>query len=529
MQREAFPDDWEPFRVPTPGSEFRRTALLYQTDGWEPFKDEEVEELLTRPREPKPWHVPDEDIQAMVKEVGAREGVSQALLQHAKVRRPRDDGEALASILQAYADNTPRAQEAAGEAEAPAPELRSSLRRRSSVGKSRSVRFEEAETEDALDRMIRTVKEESFAKLSNAEEEDGTKKKKPWKISDDDFRDFVLSLARSDAEVAPASAPALASSASAPVLRGGRGLDQVQGSKDAKINVQVYFLDSQDVMTLRVSPELRIGPAQPPKGNRFTDIYGLGANTKGFAEFKKFDYQRRQWLGGFRREWVPAWSQSLKGIIHDLTGMEIARQKLFWRNVPMNNDNLTLRSWGVKDGDGVQLRFQQKISPQQLEAMRKACQATTASGGDVEKCIASVMDPSLPVKTDMESSTASDFFKPRRRREESVEPRRQSAKASKAAQERMMLKEEATTAHLRNSRHLKRCKSKGDVWMMPRWISNPATGHFSPIGNPKTTVDNREPSSFAEKSIYLADAYNMDVRRVRTTVTGNPLYTKSDS
>ena len=27
-------------------------------------QDDEVEELLTRPRSPKPWHVPDEDIQA---------------------------------------------------------------------------------------------------------------------------------------------------------------------------------------------------------------------------------------------------------------------------------------------------------------------------------------------------------------------------------------------------------------------------------------------------------------------------------
>ena len=86
------------------GSDFRQTALLYQTDGWEGYQDrdavgvllvervwklyrnprawwlaelcfvwppnpgigqdDEVEEILTRPRVPKPWHVPDEEIQA---------------------------------------------------------------------------------------------------------------------------------------------------------------------------------------------------------------------------------------------------------------------------------------------------------------------------------------------------------------------------------------------------------------------------------------------------------------------------------
>ncbi|CAE7256483.1 unnamed protein product [Symbiodinium sp. CCMP2592] len=513
MEAEVRED--ERFPMETTGSDFRQTALLYQTDGWEGYQDDEVEELLTRPRAPKPWHVPDEEIQALVRTTGAREGVPQTLLQHARVRRPRDDGEALAQLLEEYRPD--EVHEGEEEAE-PRSELRSSLRRRSSLGlgKSRSVRFADAETEDALERLLRNAEKAKVPDTGRVEDNS----KKSWKISDEDFRTFVLSLAREQKE--PPKPPELATSASAPVLRGRMG----PARTDQKINVLIHFVDSQDVMTLRVSPDLRIGPAQPPKGNRFTDIYGLGANTKGFAEFKKFDYQRRQWLGGFRKEWVPAWSESLKGIVHDLTGMEIARQRFFWRNVPMNNDNLTLRSWGVKDGDGLQLRFQAKISPQQLEVMRKACQAATASAGDVERSIASMMDPSLPVKAEMESSTSSDFFKPNRRQEEASKP---APKRKKPEKMRVMLKEEATSANLRNSRHLKRCSSKGDVWMMPRWISQQTTGHFSPTGNPKTTVLNREPEKFAEKSIFLSDAFGADVRRVRQSVTGNPLYTKSNS
>eukprot|EP00438_Fugacium_kawagutii_P030077 Skav224026 [mRNA] locus=scaffold3968:38888:40311:- [translate_table: standard] len=53
-------------------------------------EDDEVEEVLTRPREHKPWHVPDEKIKAFVEEVGQKEGIDQRLLSHAKCRRPRN-------------------------------------------------------------------------------------------------------------------------------------------------------------------------------------------------------------------------------------------------------------------------------------------------------------------------------------------------------------------------------------------------------------------------------------------------------
>lgn len=239
------------------------------------------------------------------------------------------------------------------------------------------------------------------------------------------------------------------------------------------------------------------------QGNPFTDIYGLGANTKGFAEFKKFDYQRRKWLGGFQKDWVPAWSVSLKGMIAELTGMDVARQRLFCKGMAMGNDNLTLQSWNVTDGDTLQVRFQHKISQEQMEAVHKACQ----NAGHVERSVASINDPSLPVRAEMESSTSSDFWKPWMGRMKPAEKsqRSRSTRTPRDAKP-VMLKDDSHTAQLRHSKHIRRCTSKSDVWMMPRWVSQDIPHHFAATGNPKHHVVSREPAPFAEQSIYLPRA-----------------------
>lgn len=92
--------------------------------------------MLTRPREAKPWHVADEQICALVEEVGHREGVPLSLLQHAKCRRPRGE----------EVDVDDEVDEVV---EAPVA-LRTSMRR--------SVRFE-AGTEDALERMLKRTED----------------------------------------------------------------------------------------------------------------------------------------------------------------------------------------------------------------------------------------------------------------------------------------------------------------------------------------------------------------------------------
>jgi len=476
-----------------------RFRWLYQTDGWEGYQDEEVEEILTRPRETKPWHVPDEKIKAMVEEVGQKEGISQSLLQHAKCRHPRNMGHDADDDH----DHGPSEWEAllkemeAEEAMVNTPAVASTLPRRPSVMR-RSVRFED-HNDDALDRMLKH--EAELAQPTGYQE---PARRKNWMISDE-FREFVLSLARSNSETkTEAPRGSLSSSASAPQLKG--------KVKSSVILLHIYFMDSQDVMSLRVSPDLRIGPPQAPKGNRFTDIYGLGANTKGFAEFKKFDYQRRKWLGGFQKDWVPAWSVSLKGMISELTGMDVARQRLFCKNMPMNNDNLTLRSWRVADGDTLQVRFQHKISQEQMEAVHKACQITHE-----DKSVSSINDPSLPVRAEMESSTSSDFWKPGRMKRTDEKSNR-STRTPRREDKPVMLKEHAHTAQLRHSKHIKRCTSKSDMWMMPRWVSQDEPHHFAPTGNPKHHVLNREPERFAERGIYLHDSRDASFGRLRKSM-----------
>lgn len=480
-----------------------RFRWLYQTDGWEGYQDDEVEEILTRPRESKPWHVPDEKIKAMVEEAGQKEGIPQSLLQHAKCRRPRllrpngnsvhgsaaetdEEWQALLQELDEAAESS-RASQRASQASILAPEV-STLPRRPSVMR-RSVRFEE-QKDDALDRMLKH--EEELVQNGQGYEEPRRKK---WMITDEEFREFVLSMAKSNADPKVDTVPSsgLTSSASAPLLKGSA----------KEMMLQIYFVDSQDVMSIRVSPDLRIGPPRAPKGNRFTDIYDLGANTKGFAEFKKFDYQRRKWLGGFQKDWVPAWSVSLKGMIAELTGMDVARQRLFCKGMAMGNDNLTLQSWNVTDGDTLQVRFQHKISQEQMEAVHKACQ----NAGHVERSVASINDPSLPVRAEMESSTSSDFWKPWMGRMKPAEKsqRSRSTRTPRDAKP-VMLKDDSHTAQLRHSKHIRRCTSKSDVWMMPRWVSQDIPHHFAATGNPKHHVVSREPAPFAEQSIYLPRA-----------------------
>ena len=154
----------------------RSSDRWYQTDGWEGYKasgsllreafkeDEEVEELLTRPREAKPWHVADERIVALVEEVGRREGVPLSLLQHAKCRRRRGEEE----------------EDEEEVVEEVAEVVGSSMRR--------SVRFEEG-TEDALERMLKRSEDLKM----NVEPEE---RRKEWMISDEDFHNYVLSLAK---------------------------------------------------------------------------------------------------------------------------------------------------------------------------------------------------------------------------------------------------------------------------------------------------------------------------------------------
>jgi len=131
---------------------------------------------------------------------------------------------------------------------------------------------------------------------------------------------------------------------------------------DSRIDVWIYIVQSEDAMRIRVPLDLPVGPPKAPRPNRFTDIYGLGASTKGFALAKHtFDPRHRKFTPANSEDWIPEWSQSLKGIIEEYAEIEMSRMRLFYRQAPLTNDCLTLRSYGIQEGATIQLRIQRWV------------------------------------------------------------------------------------------------------------------------------------------------------------------------
>eukprot|EP00930_Biecheleria_cincta_P077770 TRINITY_DN6507_c0_g1_i4.p1 TRINITY_DN6507_c0_g1~~TRINITY_DN6507_c0_g1_i4.p1 ORF type:complete len:565 (+),score=51.54 TRINITY_DN6507_c0_g1_i4:57-1697(+) len=92
------------------------------------------------------------------------------------------------------------------------------------------------------------------------------------------------------------------------------------------IDLHIYFVATSDRFTLRVSPELRIGPDRPS--------------------------QRR---GG--PDWKPAYKQSLKFMIEEVSGIPICNQVLWYNKMKITHDLYTLRSYNAnRDGAEIQVR-----------------------------------------------------------------------------------------------------------------------------------------------------------------------------
>eukprot|EP00930_Biecheleria_cincta_P043888 TRINITY_DN30116_c0_g2_i1.p1 TRINITY_DN30116_c0_g2~~TRINITY_DN30116_c0_g2_i1.p1 ORF type:complete len:450 (-),score=94.45 TRINITY_DN30116_c0_g2_i1:47-1360(-) len=379
-----------------------------QTDGWEGYDSEQQEEMLTEPKDPKPWHVPDTFVADLVRTLGQREGIEDGLLQHAKCREPRR-----------------KADVEAEDAEELSPDMVTTVKLEATNRlQNRSVRFEGAPPEDAIDKMMRSTlgegSNEQPEEQRASNDEDEAHDPKSWKVSDEQLERLILKMREEQEAPQPLSnsAPArLTSSVSAPSLSLShtKATSECQRSlgkrprllsstgrldlrRDGKIGVNIFFLDSGDTMTVRVDPELHIGPAMLPEGNRFTDIFGLGASTKGFNEVKKFDYKRRKWGAEVRENWLPEWSQSLKGLVEELTGVEVARQRLMYKNVHMTSENMTIKSWGLKDGDTIMLRYLNRVPSDVLETSEKAMQAAqlAARASDRPEQARSASTQSLP-------------------------------------------------------------------------------------------------------------------------------------
>lgn len=381
--------------------------------------------------------------------------------------------------------------------------------RRSRAGRTVSFRGVE---EDAVDQMLRTYAPAAGSRSAPSRQQltGGERPRGWWMVSDTELQAKIAEMAarpRGQAQqasaspaatIAVAAGPKPRSSSAAPSAQPKRlarvggamvGAARTRGTSagsvsrssgstaasgvgaDGKIAIHVFFAESGDDMMLRVNPDLRIGAPKPPPGNRFTDMYGIGASTKGFdAMPRDFDYRSREFGETRRPGWEPEWVESFKGAIRDLTGIEPAHQRLSYKNVPMTNDQCTLREFGITDGATVQMRLYKGTVLKRGETML-ACS---------------------------------------RRREAVEEKLRQQVESGTASVENFSL---------RQCRHLRECRADGDVWMMPKWISQSNPRLFSRVGAGLDGAGgNRAKGDFGERPIYMPDALDPHLGAVRQRV-----------
>jgi len=112
-------------------------------------------------------------------------------------------------------------------------------------------------------------------------------------------------------------------SVSAPLRAAPPRADRQRPLSDGLVDVDIYFVQSADRFTLRVPPDLRIGPDK-------------ASSRKG-------------------SDWTPAYTQSLKSMIEDMSGIPMAKQMLFCHRCRMGQDKHTLRSYNAHHG-GVEIQ-----------------------------------------------------------------------------------------------------------------------------------------------------------------------------
>lgn len=340
------------------------------------------------------------------------------------------------------------------------------------VRTERRVRFrsdtpQPGENVDAIDQLLR----EPAVPASPSSTHSRSRGSKSWRVSDEELEAQVAELAAQAAKSPAASRMLPQRSASEALLRGSRCSTGASG----KISITVFFVDSGDQMVVRVDPELRLGPASPPQGNCFTDIFGAGASSKGFsAPAKEYDYRLRTFGATQRPGWTPEWTESFKGLIENLTEIEPVRQRLAFRNAPITADHLSLSDYGIGDGATVQLRLQKWVPGQMSQGkdIRLACT----------------------------------------RRKHEVQSRQREQEASG--------RPKLDGYSLRQSKHLSSCRADGDVWMMPKWVSQASPELFAPTGVGFDGMGGMRAAArpFENTPIYLSDVGDDRLARVRDRV-----------
>lgn len=164
------------------------------------------------------------------------------------------------------------------------------------------------------------------------------------------------------------------------------------------ITVYVDVPDVQGAMAIIVHPDTRIGPDKAPAPNRFHDVFGRGASTKGFLDKKKsYDYKRRVWGPTVREGFRPAWEESLKGLIEDITGIAVEKQRLLYHGSPIRCDEMTVRSYGITHGQTVTLALKKEHVVGRDEVML-ACTAKAKTLEETTKTLHTMLSKLNTVK-----------------------------------------------------------------------------------------------------------------------------------
>eukprot|EP00931_Biecheleriopsis_adriatica_P013049 TRINITY_DN11435_c0_g1_i1.p1 TRINITY_DN11435_c0_g1~~TRINITY_DN11435_c0_g1_i1.p1 ORF type:complete len:562 (-),score=91.66 TRINITY_DN11435_c0_g1_i1:100-1785(-) len=110
------------------------------------------------------------------------------------------------------------------------------------------------------------------------------------------------------------------------------------GKLDGLVEVTVYFLETSDRFSLRVHPDLRIGPDKPP--SRAAD------------------------------NWKPSYTESLKAMLEEISGVPMAHMALYCNKNRMGNDRNTLRSYNAHRGPDSQTPAEVQVRLINLQSVK---------------------------------------------------------------------------------------------------------------------------------------------------------------
>eukprot|EP00747_Dinoflagellata_sp_TGD_P187333 gnl/TRDRNA2_/TRDRNA2_44914_c0_seq2.p1 gnl/TRDRNA2_/TRDRNA2_44914_c0~~gnl/TRDRNA2_/TRDRNA2_44914_c0_seq2.p1 ORF type:complete len:554 (+),score=88.00 gnl/TRDRNA2_/TRDRNA2_44914_c0_seq2:113-1774(+) len=254
----------------------------------------------------------------------------------------------------------------------------------------------------------------------------------------------------------------VASSSRAPAPRS-RSLND--NAEAEKLLVYIYFVDSGDTMSLKVHPDMKLGPPKPPPRNCFTDMFGQGASTKGFSEqARQYDYRHRKFAATQRPGWTKSWESSFKGMIERISGIESSRLRLKHRGSPLSMDHFTLRSYGITHDSEITVFIQpDRLGQDPVLAVTTAHERRAEKSQSMRTSFTGGPASASPKHRDV---TLASTIKYQRRQHEGV-----SGGHGQTSQ-----------YSLRHSPYLKECKSDGDLWIMPKWVSQENPRIFADVG-----------------------------------------------